>query len=65
MIHSAIDSLIGKIVQADLGAYTISGRLISARNDELTLQTKRGSRIVVNKMEARSIREVRRGGKKR
>lgn len=57
MIHS-IDSLIGKIVLVDLGAYSVSGKLISARNDELTLQTKRGSRIFVNKLETRTIREL-------
>lgn len=57
---NSIDFLIGKLVLADLGAYQISGRLLSCRQDELTLQTRSGARVMVNKMEARSIRELRR-----
>jgi frataxin-like iron-binding protein CyaY len=55
---SPIDYLIGKVVLADLGAYQASGRLLSCRDDEMTLQTRSGSRIVVNRQETRSIREL-------
>jgi len=48
----------GKVVLADLGAYQASGRLLSCRDDEMTLQTRSGSWIVVNRQETRSIREL-------
>jgi hypothetical protein len=57
---NAIDFLIGKIVLADLGSYQVSGRLLSSRGDDITLQTRSGSRIVVNRQETRTIRELRR-----
>lgn len=57
---NSIDYLIGKVVLADLGSYQVSGRLLSCRQDELTLQTRSGSRIVVNCQETRTIRELRR-----
>ena len=60
MRPDSIDFLIGRIVLADLGSYQISGRLLSCRQDELTLQTRSGSRIVVNRLETRTIRELRR-----
>jgi hypothetical protein len=55
---SSIDYLIGKNVLADLGAYQVSGKLLSCRDGELTLQTRTGSRILVNRLETRSIREL-------
>jgi hypothetical protein len=63
MRPDSIDFLIGKNVLADLGSYQVSGRLLSCRQDELTLQTRSGSRILVNRLETRSIREL--AGKKR
>ena len=56
----SIDFLIGRIVLADLGAYQVSGKLLSCRDGELTLQTKSKARILINRSEARSIRELRR-----
>jgi frataxin-like iron-binding protein CyaY len=53
-----IDYLIGKIVLADLDSYAVSGKLISARGDDLTLQTRSGSRILINRHETRAIREL-------
>lgn len=55
---NGIDYLIGKNVLADLGAYQVSGKLLSYRQDELTLQTRSGSRILINRLETRSIREL-------
>jgi len=60
MISNAIDFLIGKVVLADLGAYQVSGKLLSCRDGELTLQNKNKARILINRSEARSIRELRR-----
>ena len=57
-MNNAIDYLIGKLILADLGGYQVSGRLFSCRQDELTLQTRGGSRILVNRLETRSIREL-------
>jgi hypothetical protein len=62
---NGIDYLIGKNVLADLGAYQVSGRLLSCRQDELTLQTRTGSRILVNRLETRSIRELGVGKRRR
>jgi hypothetical protein len=62
---NSIDYLIGKVVLADLGTYSISGRLISCRQDELTLQTRTGSRILVNRLETRTIRELGVGKRRR
>ena len=62
---NGIDYLIGKVVLADLGTYSISGRLISCRQDELTLQTRTGTRILVNRLETRSIRELGVGKRRR
>jgi hypothetical protein len=53
-----LDFLIGKVVLADLGSYSVSGKLISCRCDELTLQTKRGARVLINRLEAISIMEL-------
>ena len=47
---NAIDFLIGKVVLADLGAYQVSGKLLSCRD----------GRILINRSEARSIIELRR-----
>ena len=60
---TAIDYLIGRLVLADLGSYQISGRLLSCRQDEMTLQTRAGTRILINRQETKSIREL--AGKKR
>lgn len=57
---NSLDYLIGKIVLADLGSYQVSGKLLSSRGDDITLQTRSGSRIVVNRQETRTIRELRR-----
>ena len=57
---NSIDFLIGKLVLADLGSYQVSGKLLSSRGDDITLQTRSGSRIVVNRQETRTIRELRR-----
>lgn len=59
---NGIDFLIGKLVLADMGQYKISGKLLSARGDDLTLQTRSGSRILINRFETRSIRELKRRG---
>ena len=59
---NSIDYLIGKQILADLGSYQVSGRLLSSRQDELTLQTRSGARILVNRLETRSIRELASGG---
>ena len=58
MSSNSIDFLVGKLILADLGSYSVSGRLLSCRQDELTLQTRSGSRIVVNRQETRTIREL-------
>ncbi|TFH50235.1 MAG: hypothetical protein E4G89_03655 [Methanothrix sp.] len=63
MSSNSIDYLIGKVVLADLGSYSVSGRLLSCRQDELTLQTRSGSRILINRQETRTIREL--AGKRR
>jgi len=63
MSSNSIDFLVGKIILADLGSNQISVRLLSCRQDELTLQTRAGSRILVNRQETKSIREL--AGKKR
>jgi len=55
---SSLDHFLGKLVLADLGSYQISGRLLSCRQDELPLQTRSGSRILVNRQETRIIREI-------
>ena len=57
---NGIDFLIGKHILADLGSYSVSGKLLSCRHDELTLQTRSGSRILINRQETRTIRELRR-----
>ena len=57
---NSIDYLIGKNVLADLGAYQVSGKLLSCRDGELTLQTKSKARILINRLETRSIRELKR-----
>jgi len=57
-MNSSLDFLIGKNVLADLGAYQFSGRLLSCRGDDLTLQTRGGSRILINRLEMRSVREL-------
>jgi hypothetical protein len=44
---TSINHFLGKVVLADLG-----------RGDDLTLETRSGSRILVNRHEARSIREL-------
>jgi hypothetical protein len=62
---NSIDYLIGKNVLADLGAYQVSGKLLSCRDGELTLQTRTGSRILVNRLETRSIRELGVGKRRR
>lgn len=59
---NGIDYLIGKNVLADLGADQVSGKLLSCRDGELTLQTRTGSRILV---ETRSIRELGVGKRRR
>jgi len=59
---SSIDFLIGKVVLADLGHYSVSGKLLSARGDDLTLQTRSVSRVLINRFETRSIRELKRRG---
>ena len=63
MNHS-LDFLIGKIVLADMGGYSLSGKLISARGSELTIKTRSGSRILINRGETRAIKEIT-SGKKR
>jgi len=63
MSSNSIDFLVGKVILADLGSYQISGKLLSARGDDLTLQTRTGSRILINRLETRSIREL--DGKRR
>ena len=55
---TGLDFLIGKVVLADLGSYQVSGKLLSSRDGELTLQTRAGTRILVNRQEARTIREL-------
>lgn len=62
---NSIDFLIGKVVLADLGSYQVSGRLLSSRGDDITLQTRSGSRILINRLEARSIRELGVGKRRR
>jgi hypothetical protein len=62
---NGIDYLIGKNVLADLGAYQVSGRLLSSLGDDITLQTRTGSRILVNRLETRSIRELGVGKRRR
>lgn len=57
---NGIDYLIGKNVLADLGSYQVSGKLLSCRDGELTLQTKSKARILINRLETRSIRELKR-----
>jgi hypothetical protein len=57
---NSIDFLIGEVVLADLGSYQVSGKLLSSRGDDITLQTRSGSRILINRLEARIIRELRR-----
>jgi hypothetical protein len=53
-----LDYLLGKVILADLGGYSVSGKLISCRQDEMTLQPRCGSRILVNRWETRVIREL-------
>ena len=55
---TSLTHFLGKVVLADLGSYAVSGRLLSCRGDDLTLETRSGSRILVNRHEARSIREL-------
>jgi len=62
---NAIDYLIGKTVLADLGAYQVSGKLLSCRDGELSLQTRAGTRILINRLETRSIRELGVGKRRR
>ena len=62
---NTIDYLIGKQILADLGAYQVSGRLLSARGDDLTLQTRSGSHILINRLETRVIRELVAGKRRR
>ena len=62
---NSIDYLIGKVVLADLGAYQVRGKLLSCRDEELTLQTRTGARILVNRLETRSIRELGVGKRRR
>ena len=62
---NSIDYLIGKVVLADLGYYQVSGRLLSSRGDDITLQTRSGSRILINRLETRSIRELGVGKRRR
>jgi len=61
---SSLDHFLGKLVLVDLNSYSISGKLLSARGDDLTLQTRGGSRILINRLETRAIRELA-GGKRR
>jgi hypothetical protein len=50
---------INKMILVDLGyGQVITGRLISIRNDELLLQRRNGSRMAVNRLEAKVIRPV-------
>ena len=60
MTSLSINHFIGKIVLADLGSYAVSGRLLSCRQDEMTLETRAGTRILINRLETRSVREMRR-----
>ena len=62
---SSIDFLIDKVVLADLGSYQVSGRLPSSRGDDTTLQTQSGSRIVVNRQETTTARELGVGKRRR
>ena len=62
---SSIDFLIDKVVLADLGSYQVSGRLLSSRGDDITLQTRNGSRIVVNRQETTTARELGVGKRRR
>ena len=55
---TSLTHFLGKVVLADLGSYAVSGRLLSCRGDDLTLETRSGSRILVNRHETRSIREL-------
>ena len=55
---SSLDHFLGKLVLVDLNSYQVSGRLLSCRQDELTLQTRAGTRILVNRLETRTIREL-------
>lgn len=64
MTFDPLDYLLGKGVLVDLGGYSVAGRLISCRQGELTLQPRRGSRNLVNRLDTRSIRELV-SGKKR
>ena len=47
---TAITHFLGKVVLADLGSYAVSGRLLSCRGDDLTLETRSGSRILATGM---------------
>lgn len=60
MRPDSIDYLVGKLILADLGAYQVSGKLLSCRDGELTLQTKSKARILINRSETTTIRELRR-----
>jgi hypothetical protein len=51
---------INKIASIDMGyGQVITGRLISIRGDELLLQRHNGSRLAINRLEAKLIRSVR------
>lgn len=62
---NSIDFLIGKSVLADLGSYQVSGKLLFSLGDDITLQIRSGSRIVVNRQETRTIRELGVGKRRR
>jgi hypothetical protein len=63
MRTDSLNFLLGKVVLADLGSYAVSGRLLSCRQDEMTLETRAGTRILINRLETRSIRELKQPGR--
>jgi len=57
MTTDPILDLEGKRVIATVDGQRIKGRLVSARNDFLTIEPLRGPRMIINRFEISSIQE--------
>ena len=57
MTPDPIRELEGKRVVATVDGQRIKGRLVSARNDFLTIEPLRGPRMIINRFEISSIQE--------
>ena len=57
MISDPILALEGRRVVAVVDGQRIKGRLVSARNDFLTIEPLRGPRMIINRFEISSIQE--------